>query len=85
VRGKLVTADPDSKTALSDPFDTLAVLDGAAGASQITLAAGGCNPDCYYDASCSVHTSGGGTCCSPIENSIYGAVFAGQCRVLNGP
>jgi hypothetical protein len=85
VRGKLVTSDPDSKTALSDPFDTLAVLDGAAGASQITLAAGGCNPDCYYDASCSVHTSGGGTCCSPVENSIYGAVFAGQCRVLNGP
>jgi hypothetical protein len=50
-----------------------------------TASPSACNPDCYYDASCSVHTSGGGTCCSPVENSIYGAVFAGQCRVLNGP
>jgi hypothetical protein len=85
VRGKLITSDPDSKTALKDPFDTLAVLDGAAGTAQMTLAAGGCNPDCYYDAQCNILTSGGGKCCSPVENSIHGALFADQCRAQNGP
>jgi hypothetical protein len=86
VRGKLVTADPDSKTALRDPFDTLAVLDGAAGSSQMTLAAGGgCNPDCYYDAGCNVLTTGGGKCCTPVENSIHGPMFADQCRAQASP
>lgn len=81
VIGNLVTADPDSKTALRNSFDTPMTLDGAAGSAQMTLAAGGgCNPDCYYDASCNVVTAGGGKCCTPVENSIHGPMFADQCR-----
>lgn len=89
VRGKLVTTDPDSPRPLVDAFDTLAILDdGTPGATQMTVAAGGCNPDCYYDASCNVLSTGAGQCCAPIENAIHGPVFAAECRAraqLTGP
>jgi hypothetical protein len=86
VVGELVTADPDSKKALIDKFDALTILDGKAGSAQMTLAAGGgCNPDCYYDASCNVQSTGGGRCCDPVEGSIHGPLFADQCRAQLSP